>query len=167
MRMARIVVVGGEIVSSRWSAAPLGEPENVPGGFVVDLEIGEGDGVPNQDTHYVNGGTLVAYTPAQADARGRFPPYPAEWSNASMSWVDKRTPADLASIERSKVDKEIQRVERVTLRAIRELLLSFPQATFGGTSAVVASLQALRAADDAIATQRARLPATPRGRSTQ
>lgn len=42
-------------------------------------------------THYVSGGSLVAYTAEQAAAKAERPAYESAWSNASMSWVDTRT----------------------------------------------------------------------------
>lgn len=43
-------------------------------------------------THYVApGGTLVQYTTQQAAAKSSPPPYPAHWSNQTMTWVDDRS----------------------------------------------------------------------------
>jgi 5-enolpyruvylshikimate-3-phosphate synthase len=42
----------------------------------------------NPRTQYVKDGVITSYTPEQASAKRNRPRVPADWSNASMSWVE-------------------------------------------------------------------------------
>lgn len=50
-------------------------------------------------THWIDQGTIVAYTETQAAAKANRPEFPATWSNTTMSWVDTRT------LEQTKADR--------------------------------------------------------------
>lgn len=66
-----------------WGGGDL--PDSLPQDWVA-LE-GEG----SAQTHYVDAGALVAYTPEQAAAKALAPDFPAAWSNETFAWVDQRT----------------------------------------------------------------------------
>jgi hypothetical protein len=161
MREIRLHIVGNELRSVTTSSTGLGVQPEVSEGRIADALWPEDQPTPTPATHYiVADGTLAAYTDAHRMAKQMRPPYWAEWSNATMSWVDKRTPTDLANIERSKVDREIAAEEKTTLRALRELMLALPAGTFSGPpAATAAARKALRDADDDIVRKRNRRPA--------
>src|ERR1035437_543225 len=53
----------------------------------------QGYGTPA--THYVLNGVITLYTSTQMQAKAVFTPY-GKWSNISFSYVDQRTPAEIA-----------------------------------------------------------------------
>lgn len=58
------------------------------------LEVPEGVAA-SPGLAYVADDEFVAYTPEQAEAKAAVPTHAAQWDNATMSWVDPRSLADL------------------------------------------------------------------------
>lgn len=74
-------------------------------------------GEGTEDTHFVEGGNLLPYTEAQAQAKASRPPHPCRWDNALMAWVDLR---DLTALRADKWDQ---------IKQARDAALAAPLAT--------------------------------------
>lgn len=91
--------------------------------FLLQL-TGVGEGVIEGEglalTHYVQNGTVQAYTEEQKTLKATFPMHAAYWSNSSMSWVDART------LDQAKQEKWTQ------LKAQRDAACEAPKMTSVG-----------------------------------
>lgn len=142
----RIHHIDGEIRSSHTCSTGLPPAESPAEGQIVDIES-EG-GMPSADSHHIVDGRLVAYTNEQRAAKAARPMHPAHWCNSAMCWIDDRSAADLAAIERGRVVAQIAREEAGQARASREALLAICQAlqiTPGRLADIEAAVAALRA----------------------
>lgn len=78
----------GEITGTGSTNAPQADIPTNGAGLLWDARL-------DKSLHFVAGGLALTYTDAQRAAKAERPGHWAQWSNASMQWLDPRTLAQL------------------------------------------------------------------------